>query len=125
MQPQNNPDGHQPDAMIKVFTALHHNTKDATHLTAIYISVLLFIRHESSNMMYISDEQLHTMELCIYHAIKVQVDVLNGERRSEMCGCVESQSWSGEDQWNIWLWVKQRLWRSYGVLDGHLPWQLQ
>jgi hypothetical protein len=76
-------------------------------------------------MMYISDEQLHTMELCNDHGIKIQVEGLDGERISQMCGCTGSQSWHGGDRWNDWVWVKQRLGRCYGVLNGHLPWQLQ
>jgi len=35
--------------------------------------------------MYISDDQLHAMELCIYYGIKIQVEGLDGEKISQMC----------------------------------------
>jgi len=59
-------------------------------------------------MTYILDEPLHSMELCIYHGITVQVEGVDGERISQMCRCTGSQSWHGGDQWADWLWVKQR-----------------
>jgi hypothetical protein len=65
------------------------------------------------------------MELCIYHGIKVQVDSLDGERISQMCRCTGSQSWSGGDRRNDWVWVKQRPGWFYGAQNGRLPWQLQ
>jgi hypothetical protein len=65
------------------------------------------------------------MELCIYHGIKVQVEGLDGERISQMCQWTGSESWCGRDRRNDWVWVKQRPWRCYGVLNGRLPWQLQ
>jgi hypothetical protein len=40
----------------------------------IYSRMQKFIKHKSRNKTYISDEQLHSMELYIYHAIKIQVD---------------------------------------------------
>jgi hypothetical protein len=43
-------------------------------------------------MMYILDEQLHAMELCIYHGIKVHVEGLDGEHISQRCQCTGSQS---------------------------------
>jgi len=76
-------------------------------------------------MTYILDEQLHAMELCIYHGIKVQVKGLEGELISQMCLCTGSQSWRRGDQWNDWVWVKQCPGRCYGALNGRLPWQLQ
>jgi hypothetical protein len=85
MGPQNRRDGKYPDAMIKDFRALLDNTQDATHHVAIYSSKREFIKHKSHNKTYISDEQLHVIELCIYHGIKVQVEGLDGERRSQMC----------------------------------------
>jgi hypothetical protein len=75
--------------------------------------------------MYISDEQLHTMELCIYHGIKIQVEGLDGERISQMCRCTGRQSWRGGDRRNDWVWVKQCPGRCYGAQNGRLPWQLQ
>jgi len=106
MGPQNRHDGKHPDAMIKDFRALLDNTQDATHRVAIYSSTREFIKHKSRKKTYISDEQLHAMELCIYHGIKVQVEGLEGERISQMCRCTGSQSWRGGDRWNDWVWVK-------------------
>ena len=74
MGPQNRRDGKHPDAMIKDFRALLDNTQDATHRVAIYSGPQEFIKHKSRNKTYISDEQLHAMELCIYQVIKVQVE---------------------------------------------------
>jgi len=125
MGPQNRRDGKHPDAMIKDFRALLDNTQDATHRVAIYSGTQEFIKHKSRNKTYISDEQLHAMELCIYQVIKVQVEGSDGERISQMCRCTRSQSWRGGDRRNDWLWVKQRPGRCYGVLNGSLPWQLQ
>jgi len=125
MGPQNRPDGIHPDAMIKDFGALLDNTQDATHRVAIYSGTREFIKHMSRNKTYISDDQLHAMELCIYHGIKVQVEGLDGERIYQMCRCTESQSWRGGDRRNDWVWVKQRPGRCYGALNGRLPWQLQ
>jgi hypothetical protein len=71
--------------MIKDFRALLNNSQDATHHAAIYSSTQEFIKHKSRNKTYISDEQLHAMELCIYHGIKVQVEGLEGKRISQMC----------------------------------------
>jgi len=97
MGPQNRHDGKHPDAMIKDFRALLDNTQDATHRVAIYSGRLECIKHKSCNKTYISDEQLHAMELCIYHGGKVQVQGLGGERISQMCRCTGSQSWGGGD----------------------------
>jgi len=125
MGPQNCRDGKHPDAMIKDFRAFLDDTQDATHHAAIYSGTREFIKHKSCNKTYISDEQLHAMELCIYHSIKVQVEGLEGERISQICRCTGSQSWRGGDGRNDWVWVKQRLGRCYGALNGRLPWQLQ
>jgi len=83
--PQNRRDGKHPDAMIKAFRALLNNTQDPMHSAAIYSGTREFIKRKSRNKTYISDEQLHAMELCIYHSIKVQVEGLEGERISQMC----------------------------------------
>jgi len=125
MGPQNRRDGKHPDAMIKDFRALLDNTQDATHRLAIYWGTREFIKHNSCNKTYISDEQLHAMELCIYHGIKVQVEGLDGERISQMCPCTGSRSWHGGDRQNDGVWVKQRLGRCCSALNGRLPWQLQ
>jgi len=111
--------------MIKGLTALLDNTQDAMHRAAIFCGTWEFIQHKSRNKTYISDEQLHAMELCIYHGIKVQVDGLDSERISQIYQCTRSQSWWGGDRRNDWVWVKQRLGRCYGALNGCLPWQLQ
>jgi hypothetical protein len=97
MGPQNRRDGKHTDAMIKDFRALRNNTQDPTHRAAINSGKREFIMHKSRNKTYISDEQLHAMELCIYHGIKVQVEGLEGERISQMCQCTGSQSGRGGD----------------------------
>jgi hypothetical protein len=124
MGPQNCRDGKHPDAMIKDFRALLDNTQDATHRVAIYSGTREYIKHMSPNKTYILDEQLHAMELCIYHGIQLPVECFDGERISQMCRCTGSQSWRGGDRWNDWVWVKQRLGRCYGTLNGRPPWQL-
>jgi len=111
--------------MIKDVRALLDNTQDATHRLTIYSGTREFIKHKSRNNTYILDEQLHAMELCIYHGIQVQVEGLDDERIPQMCRCTGSQSWHRGDRRNDWVWVKQRLGRCYGVLNGRLPWQLQ
>jgi len=125
MGPQNRRDGKHPDALIKDFRALLDNTQDAMHRVTIVNGTREFLKHKSRNKTYISDEQLHAMELCIYHGIKVQVEGLDGERISQICRCTGSQSWCGGDRRNDWVWVKQRPGRCYGALNGRLPWQLQ
>jgi hypothetical protein len=100
MGPQNRCDGKHPDAIIKGFRVLLDNTQDVMHRVAIYSGTREFIKHKSRNKMYISDEQLHSMELCFYEPIKVQVEGLDGERISQMCQCTGSQSWRGGDRQN-------------------------
>ena len=121
----NRRDGKHPHAMIKDFRALLDNRQDATHRMAINRGMRHFIKHKSRKKMYMLDEQLHTMELCICHGIKVQVEGLEGERISQMCRCTGSQSWRGEDGRNDCVWVTQRPGRCYGALNGRLPWQPQ
>jgi len=111
--------------MIKDFRALLDNMQDATHRAAIYSGMREFIKYKSRNKTYISDEQLHAMELCIYHGIKVPVEGFEGERISQMCRCTGNQSWCRGDRRNDWVWVKQHPGRCYGALNGRLPWQLQ
>jgi len=125
MGPQNHRDGKHPDPMINDSRALLDNTQDAMHRAAIYRGTRECIKHKRRNKTYISDEQLHTMELCIYHGIKVQVEGLKGECISQMCRCTGSQSWRGGDRRNDWVWVKQRPGWCYGTRNGHLRWQLQ
>jgi len=100
MGPQNRRDGMHPDAMIKDFRALLDNTQDATHRVAIYSGTREVIKHKSRNKTYISDEQLHAMELCIHHGIQIQVEGLDGERISQMCRCTGIQSWRWGDRRN-------------------------
>jgi len=92
---------------------------------AIYCSTRECIQQKSRKKMYLLDEHLHTMELCSYHGIKVQVEGSECERISQMCRCTESQSWRGGDRRNDWVWVKQLPGRCYGALNGCLPWLLQ
>jgi len=125
MGPENRRDGKHPEAIIKDFRALLDNTQDATHRVAIYRGMREFIKYKSCNQMYIPDEQLHAMELCIYHGIKIRVKGLDGERISQMRQCTGSQSCRVGDRRNDWVWVKQRPLRCYGALNGYLPWQLQ
>jgi hypothetical protein len=103
MGPQNRRDGKHPDAMIEDIRALLDNTKEATHRVAIHSGTGEFIKHKSRNKIYISDEQLHAMELCIYHVIKIQVEGLDGERILQICRCTVSQSWRGGDRRNDWV----------------------
>jgi len=74
MGPQIRRDGKRPDAMIKNFRALLDNIHDAKHRVAIYSGMREFFKHKGHNMTYISDEQLHAMELCIYHGIEIHVE---------------------------------------------------
>jgi hypothetical protein len=71
--------------MVNKFRALLDNTSDAIHQVALYGGTREFIKHKSCNKIYISGELLHTMELCIYHGIQVQVEGLDGEHISQMC----------------------------------------
>jgi hypothetical protein len=73
------------DAMVDDFGALLNNTEDATHSVTIYNGMQECIRYTSRIKTYISDEQLHAMELCMYHGIKVQVKGLEGECISQIC----------------------------------------
>jgi len=125
MGPQNRRDGKHPDAMINDFRALLENTQYETHRVTIYNDMRESLKHKSRNNLYISDEQLHAMELCMYHGVEVQAEGLQGDRISEICRCTGSQSWCGGDWRNDWVWVKQRPGRCYGALNGHPPWQLQ
>jgi len=63
MGPQNHHDGKHPDATIKDFEVLLDNTQDTTHHGTIYNGMREFLKHNSRNKMYISDEQLHATEL--------------------------------------------------------------
>jgi hypothetical protein len=123
--PQNRRDAKHPDATIKHFRALLDNTQDTTHRMKIYNGTRELLKHKSSNKTYMSDEQLQAMEHCIYQGMKVQVEGLDSKRIFQICRSTGSQSWHGQDRCNNCVWVMQRPGRSYGVLNGHLPWQLQ
>jgi hypothetical protein len=125
MGPQHHCDGKHPDTMIKDFRALLNNMQDATHRLTVYNRTQQFLKHKSRNKTYFSDEQLHTMELCIYNGIKVQVEGLHGERISQIWRYTGSQSWHGVNRRHDCVWVTQRPGRCYGALNGRLPWQLQ
>jgi hypothetical protein len=84
MGPQYRRDGKHPDAMNKDFRALLNNTQDAMHRVAIYSGTPECIEHKSCNKTYISEEQPHPMELCIYHGIRAQVEGIDGECISQM-----------------------------------------
>jgi hypothetical protein len=125
MEPQNPSDGKHPDGMIKDLRALLHTTQDATQRAVIYSGTQVFIKHKSRKNMYLSDEQLHSMELFVKPSIKVQVEGLECEIISRMCRCTGSLTWREGDRGNDWGWVKQRSVRCYGALNGSLPWQLE
>jgi hypothetical protein len=107
MGPHNRHDGKHPDAKIRDFRALVDNMQDITHLVTIFNGTREFLKHKSRNKTYLSDEQLHAMELCIYHGMKVQVEGLEGECISQICRCTESQSWHGGDRQNDCVWGNQ------------------
>ena len=125
MGPPNCRDGTHPDAIIKDSRALIDKRQDAKHRPAKYRGTREVIKHKSRNNTYISDEQPHAIELCIYHCIMVQVEGLEGEHISQMWQCTGSQSCLGGDRRNDWVRVKQRPGRCYGALNEHLQWQLQ
>jgi hypothetical protein len=87
MGPPNSRDRKHPDAMIKDFGVLLDNTQDATHCVRIYNCMRKFLKHQSRNKTYISDEQLHVMELCVYHGIKVPVEGSEGENITQIWCC--------------------------------------
>jgi len=111
--------------MIKNFGTLLDNTQDATNRVTVYNGTREIVKQKSHSQTYISDEQPHAMELCIYHAIKVQVEGLEGTRISQICRCTGSWTWRGGDRRNDRVWVKQCPGRCYGALNGCLPWELQ
>jgi hypothetical protein len=115
-------DEKHPDPMIKDFRALLDNTQDVTYRASIYSGTRESLKHKSRNIMYISNEHLHAMDLCIYHGIKVQVEGSEGARIFQICRCTGSESWREGDRRNDWVWVKQRPGRCYGALNGRLPW---
>ena len=71
MGPRNCHDGKHFNAMMNDFRALLNNTQHKMHHMAIYSGMQEFVKHQSRNKTYISDELLHGMELCIYHDMNV------------------------------------------------------
>jgi len=65
MGPKNHRDAKHPDTMIKDFDALLDNTQEVTHREALHRGTQEFMKHMRRNKKYISNEQLHAMELCI------------------------------------------------------------
>jgi len=124
MRLHNRRHGKHPDVMIKDFRALLNYTQDTTHRSTIYNDTREFLRHKSRNNTYISDEQLHAIEICIFHGIKVQGEGFEGERISQICQSTGIECWRGGDWRNDWVWVKQWPGRCYGAPNGRLPWQL-
>jgi hypothetical protein len=97
MRPKTSRNGKHLDTMMKDFGSLLDNMQNATHRMTIYNSMLKFIKHKSCNKTYISDEQLHAIELCIYHGIKVQHKGLKDARISQIFRCTAIQSWHSGD----------------------------
>jgi hypothetical protein len=93
MGPQNRRNGKHPDPMVIDFRALHDNTQDAMHHMTIFSATHEFVKCKSRNKSYISNEQLHVIELCIYHGIKIHVEGLEGKSISRMCRCTGRLSW--------------------------------
>jgi len=58
-------DGEHSNAVIKDFRALLDNVQDSAYRMALLSGTQEFIKHRSHNKLSISDEQMHTMELCI------------------------------------------------------------
>jgi len=85
MGPQNRHDGKHPDAMIRDSRALVYNTQDKTQGATTYSGTQEVLKHTSRNKMYLSDEQLYAVELCINHGINIQADGVDGERISQIC----------------------------------------
>jgi hypothetical protein len=89
--------------MINDFGALLDKTQQSTHRVPIFNGMREFLKHKSRNKAYISNDQLHPMELSIYHGIKVQVEGLDGEHIAQICRFTRSQSWRGGDRWSDWV----------------------
>jgi len=98
---------------------------DSMYYVTIYNGMPEFMKHVSSNKGYISDEQLHAMQLCIYDGIKVQVEGMDGVHICQICRCTGSQSWRWGDQRNNWVWEKQCPGMCYVTQNGCIPCQLQ
>jgi len=123
--PGNRRAGRHPDRMIKYIGALLGNTQDTMHGVAIYSCPWEFIKHSCCNMTYISDEQLHTMELCICRGIKVQLEGSEDEHISQMCLWTGKQSWCRVDRSTDCVCAMQPLGMSHWVPNGRLSWHQQ
>jgi len=99
--------------------------QDSTLRVAIFSGIWECIKHKCFNIMYVLNDQLHTMEICTFHGIKIQVEGVDGERISQMCCCTGSPSWGGGDQPYNRVWVKHCLRRCNGMLNQCLPMKLQ
>ena len=93
-------DRKHPAVMITDFRALLENTRHATHSEAMESVIWQFMKQKRCTKTYILNEQLHAVELCIYHSLTVHVKDLAGERLSQMCRWTGSKSWHGGDRQN-------------------------
>jgi len=89
--------------MFKDFTALLDNMQDAIHRVPIYTDTWVFIRYQSHNNIYISDEQLHAIKHSICHVTQVHIEGFEAEHRSEICSPTTSQSWRGGNKGKDWV----------------------
>jgi hypothetical protein len=64
--------------MVKHCRALLDNKQDVTQCVAFKNTMWEHLKHTSCKKMYISDAQLHAMELSIFDGIKVQLEGLEG-----------------------------------------------
>jgi hypothetical protein len=67
---------------MNAFRALLDTTQYLTDHVAIYCGKREYVKYKSDNKTYILAEQLHKMELGVYHDIIVQVAGLDGECKS-------------------------------------------
>ena len=121
ISPQN--DSKHPDGLLKHFGALVDSV-DVAQSSALYNGTREFLLRRRPKRDEILDDELRRAEICIYHAIKVEVDDYDGERKTQMCRCTGNQHWRGGESRNDWVWVRQRPGPVYGALQGRLPCQL-
>ena len=121
ISPQN--DSKTPDGQMKHFGALVDST-DVVQRSALLNGTRDFLLRRLSKRDEILDEELRKAEICIYHAVKVVIDDMDGERKTQMCRCTGEKPWRGAQKRNDWVWVRQRPGPVYGALHGRLPCQL-
>ena len=122
ISPQN--DNKTPDGQLKHFGALVDSI-DVVQRSALLNGTRDFLqRRLPKRDEILSDEELRKAEICIYHAIKVEVDDLDGDKKTQMCRCTGEKPWRGAQKRNDWVWVRQRPGPVYGALRGRLPCQL-